>query len=274
MGSQVVESTVSFLATHAGEIIGGIIITVVAFVLKLAAKKMHVSLKAASKKPNFHRHYTASAAVRDLLIELRIRHKASRALVFMFHNGESFFNGKSLAKMSCYSESCAPGSTSISNSCKGVLISTTPEAVSFIYTAHPNTAEVIKDTRWHAITRDSLEVGQLAASFDESGVVVAMHRILYDSNIKSPEPIGFVSLQFSNTDNVSCEDVCPDSPCAEFPPKEFVELNNTMCEEWDESSKNQCNQIEKRINASALQVSWSRRFIGALFSKVDEPNEK
>lgn len=51
--------------------------------------------------------------VHDLLTELRAAHNAARAMVFQFHNGETFFSGSPIQRVSCTHESVAGGAVSI-----------------------------------------------------------------------------------------------------------------------------------------------------------------
>lgn len=267
------ESIGNAVAEHAGEIIVGTVLALGGVFTKTKLwKKIKASLRAASKKPNFHAQHSTAQKVLTELTRMQARHSASRALVFLFHNGESFFNGKSLAKMSCYSEALDNGVTSIAEGCRGVMLSTVPEAVGFIYTAHPNGVEGTKDTNWHCLTKKCLNGGALAAAFEASGVETAMHRILYDNrDRKNPEPIGFVALQFANPDKVKCDTTCVDTPCLHFPAAAescvVVRPRITgvdMCDEWEASSMGSCNLIEKLINDASLQVTPWRRFLGTL----------
>jgi hypothetical protein len=261
---------------YSGEVISAAVVACLTLCVKRVRqfiKNFKVAFAVAGKKPNFHSQHRAFKSVNTELVKLQVRHKASRSLVFLFHNGESFFNGKSLAKMSAYSEACDNGVTSIADTCRGVIISTVPEAVSFIYDAHPDGNSLVMDTRWHAITKKGLNGGALAASFEATGVEVAIHRILYDRrDRKNPEPIGFVALQFKNTEDVRCASICNEIPCFQFQQAVDgcgkVKSNpdgKELCDLWEESSMGGCNLIEKLLNDASLQVSWYRRFVGTLF---------
>lgn len=60
--------------------------------------------------------------IHELLTELRITVRASRAVVFQFHNGGSFVDGGSIKRFSVTHESCEVGTTSVVLDSQDVLL--------------------------------------------------------------------------------------------------------------------------------------------------------
>jgi hypothetical protein len=165
------------------------------------------------------------------------------------------------------------------------LLSTVPEAVDFVYAAHPSGSLPERNIDWHVIRRSELPPGQFSACLTSYGVEVAVHRILYDMASQAPEPIGFVSLQFDDADAVPCDPKCTDIPCRILVSgKEKLDDSDTLlhctgsktlCDSWEESSTQACNLIEKYVNEASLQMSgWKRFLLTFLRSPAPEEAEK
>ena len=67
--------------------------------------------------------------IHELLTELRVTIRASRCLVFQFHNGGSFADGTSIKRFSVTHESCASGVTSMILESQDVLLTRYMEVI-------------------------------------------------------------------------------------------------------------------------------------------------
>lgn len=83
-------------------------------------RKKNISLKSmrAKEQKFVQRH----SQIHELLTELRITVRASRCLVFQFHNGGSFADGTSIKRFSVTHESCIGGITSMILESQDVLL--------------------------------------------------------------------------------------------------------------------------------------------------------
>lgn len=263
----------STLSSNAAEYVGEImasLLTCVAALLRhhiiALYKRTRKAVSLSRRRPSVLANQRAATGTRDALLRLQEKHGAARALLFMFHNGDSFTSGNSILKMSCTAEVTDPGLSSMADSCKYVLLSTVPEAVQFIYDSRAATTK--PDTDWHPIVRENLPGGSLRATFTNFRVAVSMHRIIYDmSNPKSPEPIGFIALQFTEIDDVRCTSECIGRPCVTFTGQDAIVASAlSRCEAWNTSSLDLISVIEKNLNDPALQSSWFRRLFGSFKS--------
>lgn len=268
--SSILDNVLSLLANYSGELIASLIFGLLALLCKpivAILKNIPKAWRAARRPPDIRAVLSNGQSVRDVLTELRVKHGATRALLFKLHNGERFASGSSIMKMSCVGESLSEGVSSLSDSCRNVMLSTVPEAIQFIYDAHPQNGKHVADTSWHAIVRDDLPGGSLRATFKGFNVAVAMHRIAYSLKDRNdPAPIGFVALQFDDIASVRCNPRCLKDPCAEFNSREKLGSNSDMslCSEWESSSLDSVSLIERLIHDPALQYSWYHRFLGTL----------
>lgn len=116
--SQYFTSSKDFLIT-VGEIVGAVGIGVGIGVIG-AIKKRNISLKWCSKKNKMfvdkHSH------IHEMLTELRLVLRASRCLIFQFHNGGVFSDGSSIKRFSVTHESCGNGVSSMILDSQDVLI--------------------------------------------------------------------------------------------------------------------------------------------------------
>lgn len=67
--------------------------------------------------------------VHELLTEMRVTLRASRCLIFQFHNGGNFSDGSSIKRFSVTHESCASGITSMLLESQDVLLTRYIEAI-------------------------------------------------------------------------------------------------------------------------------------------------
>jgi hypothetical protein len=83
-------------------------------------RKKNISLK--SMRAKEQRFVQRHSQIHELLTELRITVRASRCLVFQFHNGGSFADGTSIKRFSVTHESCIGGITSMILESQDVLL--------------------------------------------------------------------------------------------------------------------------------------------------------
>ena len=103
----------------AGEIVGVFAVgLVVGLVGAFRKQKSSVKWSHARERKFVEKHST----IHELLTELRITTRASRALVFQFHNGGSFVDGGSIKRFSVTHESCEVGVTSVMLDSQDVLL--------------------------------------------------------------------------------------------------------------------------------------------------------
>jgi hypothetical protein len=83
-------------------------------------RKKNISIRTVKAKEQkfVHRH----SHIHELLTELRVTIRASRCLVFQFHNGGSFADGTSIKRFSVTHESCIGGVTSMILESQDVLL--------------------------------------------------------------------------------------------------------------------------------------------------------
>jgi len=70
--------------------------------------------------------------IKEILVEIRVEVNADRVSLFLFHNGERYINGNSILRLSGAYECLANGIGSHKESSQNILVSTVPEAVSFL----------------------------------------------------------------------------------------------------------------------------------------------
>lgn len=102
-----------------GEAIGvfsvGLILGIVGVIRK---NKKLININKAKEKRFVNRH----SQIHEILTELRVTARASRCLVFQFHNGGSFADGTSIKRFSVTHESCVSGVTSMILESQDVLL--------------------------------------------------------------------------------------------------------------------------------------------------------
>lgn len=104
------------------------------------------------KKRNSHKqeqHFNYSnIKIWELLSELRINYKASRATLVRFHNGGTFMDGTSMRKMSISHQSCDPKTTSDMVFRQDILLSRFVEIIEMLHANDPRVCLVshLKDS--------------------------------------------------------------------------------------------------------------------------------
>ena len=102
-----------------GEAVGVFLVGLVVGMIGLVRKNKNLVYQAKAKEKRFvDRH----SQIHELLTELRVTTRASRCLVFQFHNGGSFADGTSIKRFSVTHESCGLGVTSMILESQDVLL--------------------------------------------------------------------------------------------------------------------------------------------------------
>jgi hypothetical protein len=103
----------------AGEIAGIFIIgLIVGLIGAIRRQKTNLKWSPARERKFVEKHST----IHELLTELRITVRASRAIVFQFHNGGNFVDGGSIKRFSLTHESCEIGVSSVLLDSQDVLL--------------------------------------------------------------------------------------------------------------------------------------------------------
>jgi len=127
-----IESTGSFISSFkeivysAGELLGVFGVGILVGLWSMLKKKK-LSLLSLIKKER--QHAQAHTQVHETLTELRILVRASRTLVFQFHNGGKFADGSSIKRFSVTHESCGVGVQSMLLESQDVLVTRYKELI-------------------------------------------------------------------------------------------------------------------------------------------------
>jgi hypothetical protein len=112
-------SAVKDFVLLAGEIVGifaiGLIVGLIGAIRK---QKTNLKWSPARERKFVEKHST----IHELLTELRVTVRASRAIVFQFHNGGNFVDGGSIKRFSLTHESCEMGVSSVLLDSQDVLL--------------------------------------------------------------------------------------------------------------------------------------------------------
>jgi hypothetical protein len=169
-----------------GEIAGSLLIGVLIGVVG-AVRKRKINLKwNTSKERTFVEKHSR---IHEQLTELRVMVRASRCLVFQFHNGGSFADGVSIKRFSVTHESCEAGVTSMILESQDVLLTRYIELV-----------QTMKDAP-HKI----LPVSSLAPSSFRSGLEINSVEYFSVSPLQCSDsltPIGFVCCHWCSADKL------------------------------------------------------------------------
>ncbi|NBO39665.1 hypothetical protein EBU99_13895 [bacterium] len=103
-----------------GEAVGVFAVGIGLGVMGAIRKKNALLKHNKTKEKRFVQHHSQ---IHELLTEMRVTIRASRCLVFQFHNGGSFADGTSIKRFSVTHESCAAGVTSMILESQDVLLS-------------------------------------------------------------------------------------------------------------------------------------------------------
>jgi len=115
----------------AGEIVGIFAIgLVVGLVGAIRKQKISTKWNPARERKFVEKHST----IHELLTELRVTVRASRSLVFQFHNGGNFVDGGSIKRFSLTHESCDAGVTSVILDSQDVLLTRYTDMIGIIDT--------------------------------------------------------------------------------------------------------------------------------------------
>lgn len=113
----------------AGEIVGIFAVgALVGLIGALRRQKANSKWSRTRERKFVEKHST----IHELLTELRITTRASRALVFQFHNGGSFVDGGSIKRFSLTHESCEMGVTSVILDSQDVLLTRYTDMISIM----------------------------------------------------------------------------------------------------------------------------------------------
>ena len=127
------------IAVFCGAFIGGVI-------LAIAPK-----LKSLFKHKHFNHNPLDTLArdmkIQDKLAELRVKIGANRVYIAKFHNGEEFFDGMSIKKISKTHETCYQGVSHEFLSCQNIMTSLVPEAMSIVALSKKTGNPIIKCTK-------------------------------------------------------------------------------------------------------------------------------
>lgn len=169
-----------------GEIAGTLLIGVLVGVIGAVRKrKLNLKWNTSKEKTFIERH----SQIHERLTELRVMVRASRCLVFQFHNGGSFSDGTSIKRFSVTHESCEAGVTSMILESQDVLLTRYLELI-----------QGMKQTP-HKI----LPVSSLPPSSFRSGLEINSVEYFSISPLQcydSLTPIGFVCCHWCSSDKL------------------------------------------------------------------------
>lgn len=114
---------------HFGELAGALVFGMVIGVVSIIKKKRITSLWSARREQS---RMQSHSVVHETLTELRVTVRASRALIFQFHNGGKFMDGTSIKRFSVTHESCASGVPSMIMESQDVLLTRYMELLSIL----------------------------------------------------------------------------------------------------------------------------------------------
>jgi len=120
---------------HFGELGGVLVFGMIIGVISMI-KKNKISLKWSAKKELSK--IQSHTRVHESLTELRVMVRASRALIFQYHNGGKFADGTSIKRFSVTHESCSTGVQSMMMESQDVLITRYMELINLLDDS-PNT---------------------------------------------------------------------------------------------------------------------------------------
>jgi hypothetical protein len=148
----------------------------------------------------FKKHFVAEmvqrdADIKELLVEIRIKTKADRVSVSLFHNGERYVNGNSILRVSGAYESLEKGICSHRDSSQSILVSTVSEAVSFLV-GKPYEKVYFKKVA------DLEECYYQAVLISQGAKAVAKYPLRKGSDV-----IGFICADFVQTDGPPVKDL-------------------------------------------------------------------
>ena len=179
-------SSMKEYAVGMGELLGAVIMGIGVGVFG-ALKKKSSSIKWTHQKNQ--KFIVKHSQIHELLTELRITIRASRCLVFQFHNGGSFADGTSIKRFSVTHESCDSGVTSMILESQDVLLTRYMELV-----------KTLEDS-----SNKILRVSALAPSAFRSGLEINSVEYFSISPLKCLDgltPLGFVCCHWCSADEL------------------------------------------------------------------------
>jgi len=136
--------TFIFIAIIAGAFIGGVVLAILPKIKDKLSKKY-------GKEINKHNNPLDTLArdikIQDKLAELRVKIGATRVYISKFHNGEEYFDGTAIKKVSKTHETCERGVSHEFMSYQNVLTSLIPEAMEVISTSKKKNQPIMKCTK-------------------------------------------------------------------------------------------------------------------------------
>ena len=194
MKSEIDFNTVLTIATNLGYLIAGGFICYFVVKKKLTEyfKEIKNNLNVGSKVPK--------QAKTDIEIIRRMEQvkellNADRVLVYEFHNGEHYANGRSALKFSCTYEVCRAGVTQIQTKLSAVPISCVPHFITQLLDE-----EFIKQVNIENIKEKMPATYQLRKSLN-----ITSYQDLVIKNAKG-EPVGFIAVQWCDNKKMCSDD--------------------------------------------------------------------
>ena len=178
--------TIKNVVLSFGEVLGTLIIGILIGVGG-AIRKRNLSLKMNISKER--RFVEKHSRIHELLTELRVTVRASRCLVFQFHNGGSFSDGSSIKRFSVTHESCESGVTSMILESQDVLL-----------TRYMELMQIMRET-----PNKILPVSALPPSSFRSGLEINSVEYFSISPLQCYEslvPVGFVCCHWCSMDKL------------------------------------------------------------------------
>ena len=169
---------------QAGLTVGGFIIGLIAAFSKKIKNKFFKQDKG-NLIPDLSETLEADLRMQDLITELRMTYNSSRAFLYMFHNGGSFYDGNSMKKASCIYESVKSGISFEASNSQNIPVSIIQQEVELVLQPTPvltMTSELKDSFTKHYLERRNV-------------VAVSLCPLKKDMQI-----VGFVGLHFCNGD--------------------------------------------------------------------------
>lgn len=179
-------STIKSQLQTVGEAVGVFVVGFLFGIWRTIANRRGVK---ANQELQNHRFFQKHTEIHELLTELRITIRASRCLIFQFHNGGSFASGTSIKRFSVTHESCATG-----------VISMFLESQDVLLTRYMEMLRVLEQT-----PNKIIRVEDLPPSTFRSGLEINNVEYFSISSLKcvdSLSPLGFVCCHWCSADSL------------------------------------------------------------------------
>ncbi len=157
------------------------------------------------------RSVLANRRVHALLVEVRAKTSADRALVYLFHNGQSFSNKNPLWRLSCTQEYCRDGISHEIGSQQNILASLCWDGLSPLMGSDTGRGVICKDYVGHQVY--IMDVPGMNDSYYQRSLIARGVRTKIVTPLKdNNEVVGFVALHFNeraieikDIENIVCE---------------------------------------------------------------------